>query len=159
MSEPPPRPMTDSERILVRGLLDRRKGVAVRMTVLVAIADLLFFLRMAAGSTRSGMKATYAVCGAATLVLAWIVWYFGWGLPRRMQRDLAGGVVHRRTGVVTRIARARNAYGETVTSVTIGPEELLTRSDIFEDAREGQTMEVEYLPRSKVALLARAPAA
>ena len=70
MSDAPTRPLTEVERILVQRLVEVRTGVAVKMTLLVGVADLLFFVRMAARSTRRGMSATYVICAAAGSILA-----------------------------------------------------------------------------------------
>jgi hypothetical protein len=148
------RPLTDPERLLVRRLVEARTAIAAKMTGLVVLADLLFLLRLAARSSRSGTMAAYAIWGAVTAILAWIVWRLGWSLPRRMKRDLASGVKHELSGAITRVARTPNAYGETITNVKVGEVELVTRADIFATAREGQRVVVEYLPLSKVALMA-----
>lgn len=154
MSGSSTRPLPELERLLVLNLVDARTRVARTMTLIVAFLDVVFCFRLWARATHSNRWAMVGIGAAMTAIFAWIVWHFGWGLVRRMRKDLENGVKQTVTGTITRIATSPNAYGETATSVTIGSEVLLTKADIFASAKEGDAMSVEYLPLSKVALRA-----
>lgn len=152
-----PRPLTEIERPIVALLVASRARIAWTMTLIVGALDPLFCLRLWSGTSRSGQTVTLLLCAVTTGVLGFIVWYFGWGLVRKMKRDLAEGMVHRLSGAISALHSSANNYGEVVTVVSFGEEQLLTRTAIFEGMKEGETVTVEYLPLSKVALAARRP--
>jgi hypothetical protein len=49
------------------------------------------------------------------------------------------------------ISSEGNTYGETITYVTLGGERFVTRGRFFDRCRGGERIEVEILPRSRVA--------
>jgi hypothetical protein len=157
MSTSTPRALTEIERAIVKLLVASRTRIAWTMTLIVAALDPLFCLRLWSGTSRSGQMVTLLLCAVTTGVLGLVVWYFGWGLVRKMKQDLAEGMVHRLIGPITSLHSSENHYDETVTVVNFGELQLLTRATIFDGMKEGETVAVDYLPLSKVALAARRP--
>ena len=154
MTELSPTPLTNTERQRIADLLDARTKVAWKMTLIVALLDALFCVRIWAATTHSNRSSLLAIGVVVTAVLALVVANYGWSIVLRLRRDLRNGVKQAVTGTIRGLVRIPSAYGETVTRVTIGSEEVLTKGEMFAAAKEGQRMSVEYLPLSREALRA-----
>jgi HAMP domain-containing protein len=154
MAELTPSPLTDLERRELAGLLDARTKLARKMTLLFALIDGLFCLRLWGASTYRNRLAMVAIGVVATAAIALILGNFAWRAVLRLQGDLRAGVKQAITGTIRAVVRAPTPDGQTITRVTIGAEELVTKGELFAAAKEGQTMSVDYLPLSKEALRA-----
>ncbi|MEP7123673.1 MAG: hypothetical protein ABJE95_22285 [Byssovorax sp.] len=154
MPDPTPAPLDDLERHLVARLLEARTKIAWRFTLIVALLDALFCVRLWASAMQSQPLAKLAIGVVGTAALALLLFGVTWRVVLAMQRDLRNGVKQSTTGTVRVLTRFRTQYGETITRVTIGSEELMTKEDTLAAAREGQTLSVDYLPLCREVLRA-----
>jgi hypothetical protein len=148
-------PLTDADRRHIALLLDTRTRLAKKLTLIVALIDALFCVRLwAAGATHSNGPSMLAIGVVVTAALALLVANVGWGLVIRLQRDLRAGVKQATKGTIRGLVRVPSNYGETTTRLTVGAEELMTKGAAFALVKDGETMSVEYLPLSREVLKA-----
>lgn len=154
MPDHTPSPLDDLERLKLVGLLDARIRLARKMTLLFALIDALFCLRLWGASTDHNRLALVTVGVVATGAIALLLGNVAWRPVLRLQSDLRAGVKRAVAGPIRAVVRAPTPDGGTITRVTIGAEVLVTKGELFAAAKEGQTMSVDYLPISKEALRA-----
>ena len=150
-------PLTAADRILVSIQIASRRSVANRFATLAGLATALFVSQFvfAGLARRSKAPAFFALTIVVCLAIGLLVWYFGYRLVYLMNEDLTKGEKVRRTGKIEGISSEGNTYGETITYVTLGGERLVTRGKFFDRCRGGELVEVDILPRSRVALAGR----
>lgn len=152
MAQASPRPLTVEERDQLAQILAARTRQAWIMTGLSAFLTLGFLLRLFAKTTSRNASSMYAIGAAVLLAIGAIVWFFGFGLVRKLRADLADGKAELLEGKVTFVSRDKNAYGDVVTTVDIGETRTLTRAAFFDTVKQGDQIRALIAPRSKVAL-------
>ncbi|MRG92785.1 hypothetical protein [Polyangium spumosum] len=147
-------PLTEEDRALVSTQITSRRSVAHRFALIAGLVTLLFDLQwiFAGLARRSKAPAYFGLVIAVTVAIGLLVWYFGYRLVSLMVADLRAGEKRRITGKLERISSEGNAYGETITYVTLGGERFVTRGRFFDLCRGGEPIVVEVLPRSRVAI-------
>jgi len=148
-------PLTPADRIIAELQLASRRSVANRFALIASIAVGLFLLQMVASSATRHFRTLPVVIGvgiAVVIAIGLLVWYFGYRLVSRMAQDLEAGRKQRLTGRLEAITSVGNAYGETVTTITLRGEQFITRGKFFDACRGGEDVVVEILPLSRVAL-------
>ncbi|MDC0748610.1 hypothetical protein [Polyangium mundeleinium] len=152
-----PTPLTEEERALVSMQLASRRSVANRFAIIAAIPSTLFVLKVVLDGMGRGSKgaALFGLAIAFVIVVGLLVWTFGYRLVALISADLAAGEKRRITGKIERITSEGNAYGETITYVTVGGERFVTRGRFFDRCRGGEAVALDVLPRSRVALTGR----
>ncbi|MDI1443860.1 hypothetical protein [Polyangium sp. 6x1] len=157
-------PLTAEDRLLVSTQLASRRSVANRFATIAAIATTLFLLKLALSARGDKGPALVGLGIAMVIAIGLLVWYFGYRLVFLIAADLAAGEKQTITGKIDDISSVGNAYGETITYVTVGGEKFMTRGRFFDTCRGGEPVALEILPRSRVAIrgrvldAARAPA-
>ena len=151
-------PLSDEERLFVTEMLANRRRVANRFALLAAIPTAGFvFLRLldAAAGPRANRPAHYGISMALVIVMAVLVWYFGYRLVRLIAKDLEVGNKQQKQGNIEAIESHGNTYGETITYLTLGGERLMTRGRFFDLCRGGEEVVVSVLPLSRVVIAGR----
>lgn len=143
-------PLTAAEQRHVAALLAARTRIAWGFTVLSALATAAFALKRLAGLVAAERSTLGLVAGLAAVVAA-LVWWFGWRLVFALRDDLRDGHKHTLQGTITALDSQPNAYGETITHVTIEGVRVVGRAPELATWRVGQRATVEVLPRSRVA--------
>lgn len=152
------RPLTVAETETVQRQLRARAGLAWRFTILALGPASLFVVRTARHASRLGRSDEQLVAAAGlgiTALVVWGVWRFGWRLVTEMRADLAGGQKQIVCGEITALDSQKNAYGETITHLTIQGVKLVSRAPALAAWKPGQRARVECLPRSRVVFGAR----
>ncbi|MCA9540145.1 MAG: hypothetical protein KC620_14710 [Myxococcales bacterium] len=150
-------PLTDQERAQAREMLTARRRIALIFTSICGGALLLFALWASFKMTRTlrhDPLIGWSIIGATALVLVLMIWFFGWGLVRRLAADIAAGQKQRREGTLTRIDAVDNAYGETIYWVWLDGKRLLDRQGVCKALGARDTVTLFVLPRSGLILAA-----
>lgn len=142
-------PLSSAEAQQVTALLRARTRTAWMFTALAALATLGFAVRRLARMADHSAS-TLAVFVGVTTVVAALVWVFGWKLVIALRADLRDAHKRVMTGAITAIDVQPNAYGETITHVTVDGVKLVGRQPAFATWKIGQRVTVEFLPRSLV---------
>ncbi|MDI1484007.1 hypothetical protein [Polyangium sp. y55x31] len=148
-------PLTAEDRVLVSTQLASRRSVANRFATITAIATAVFLVKLFV-SVRGGNGPALVGLGIAFVItMGLLVWFLGYRLVSRIAADLAAGEKQTITGKIDDISSTGNAYGETITYVTVGGEKFVTRGKFFDRCRGGEPVELSILPRSRVAIRGR----
>lgn len=148
-------PLTAEDRVLVSTQLASRRSVANRFATIAAIATAVFLLKLFVSVRGGNGPALAGLAIAMVITMGLLVWFFGYRLVSRIAADLAAGEKQTITGKIDDISSTGNAYGETITYVTVGGEKFVTRGRFFDRCRGGEPVELEILPRSRVAIRGR----
>lgn len=153
----PTAPLSPPEVAQVERLLAARTRLAWTFTALSALATAGFaarrFDRLLAGD-----PAHLLVVGGVASVVAVIVGIFGWRRVFALRADLRGGAKRVIEGPIDAIDTQNNAYGETITHVTIAGLKLVSRSPKHARWKVGEHATATYLPRSQMLFEAVDPA-
>lgn len=162
----PTAPLTPPEVEQVERLLAARTRIAWTFTALSALATAGFVVRRF-DRILAGDAAHLLVVGGVVSVVAVIVGVFGWKRVFALRADLRGGEKRVIEGVIDAIDTQDNAYGETITHVTIAGLKLVGRAprgqhDLTRPQharwKVGERATAAYLPRSRMLFDAAQPA-
>ena len=149
------RRLSPDHRRHVESLLDQRTQVAWQFTTVASVLGVGVAFLTIERTVPEGVLLAVGMSFALFTVASLLVWMLGWRRVLDMRRDLDEGQLATRTGPIERIETKDNAYGETVTHVTIAGVRHTTRERLFDGFQAGETVAVEHLPRSGVPLAVR----
>ena len=143
-------PLSPADAQQLADLLATRTRIAWVFSALSALATSGFALKRTDGLLAGDLR-VIGVTGAVCAVVAALVWIYGWRRVIALRADLRDGHKLLLRGEISALDTQPNAYGETITHVTIAGIEVVGRAPALATWKVGQRATVEYLPRSRVA--------
>ena len=148
-------PFSPAHRQHVQTLISERTQIARQFTYAGAIIGISGLVGLFPSALEEGVAVAVAMSVGLTILVAAMLWWFGWRRVFMMKQDLAEGQLDTVSGKLERLDRIKNAYGETITHATLAGTRHTTREPLFDGFDKGEVLTIDRLPRSKVPLAVR----